>query len=167
MPNISHPSSRPVVALLHLLGLLAGLGMGIAAWADGEQQTRQVPLLPAYQQECAACHMAYPPAYLPAESWRRLMHTLPTHFGSDASLDTATAAAVSDWLGSHAGTYKRVSEAPPENRITRTRWFIKKHDEVPAATWARPAIKSAANCSACHPQAEKGDFNEHRIRIPR
>ncbi len=153
--------------LLNLLGLLVGLGVATAAWADDDRQARQLPLLPAYQQECASCHIAYPPAFLPAESWRRLMRTLPTHFGSDASLDTETAAAVSDWLSSHAGTYKRVRETPPEDRITRSRWFIKKHDEVPAAAWARPAIKSAANCSACHPQAEKGDFNEHRIRIPR
>ena len=167
MPNMPHLISRQAMRLLNLLGLLVGLGVATAAWADDDRQARQLPLLPAYQQECASCHIAYPPAFLPAESWRRLMHTLPTHFGSDASLDAATAAAVSDWLGSHAGTYKRVREAPPEDRITRTRWFIKKHDEVPAATWARPAIKSAANCSACHPQAEKGDFNEHRIRIPR
>ena len=46
-----------------------------------------VPVLPRYQQECAACHIAYPPRMLPAESWRRVLNGLPNHFGTDASLD--------------------------------------------------------------------------------
>ena len=44
---------------------------------------------------------------------------------------------------------------------------MREHDEVPAATWKLPAVKSAANCAACHTQADQGDFNEHNVRIPR
>ena len=71
------------------------------------------------------------------------------------------------WLSANGGTYKRVREAPPEDRITRSAWFVRKHDEVPSAVWKRPAVKSAANCAACHTQADQGDFNEHTVRIPR
>jgi hypothetical protein len=125
-------------------------------------------LLPKYQQECAACHLAYPPGMLPAASWQRLMTNLPKHFGTDASLDSASVAELNRWLVTNAGTYKRVgSEPPPADRITRSAWFIRKHDEVAAATWQRASIKSAANCAACHSQADKGDFNEHRVRIPK
>lgn len=130
-------------------------------------KTPSVPLLPAYQQECAACHIAYPPGMLPAASWQRLMGSLQNHYGTDASLDAATVKQLSVWLNTHAGTHKRVSAPPPDDRITRSAWFIREHDEVPAATWKRPAVKSAANCAACHTQADQGDFRERNIRIPR
>jgi hypothetical protein len=133
-----------------------------------EGRRLSVPLLPAYQQECAACHIAYPPGLLPAASWQRISQNLAKHYGSDASLDPATVAQLSQWLTAHAGSGgKRAREAPPEDRITRSAWFIREHDEVPAATWKRASIKSAANCAACHGGAEQGDFNEHRIRIPK
>jgi hypothetical protein len=104
---------------------------------------------------------------LPAASWQHLMNNLPRHYGTDASLDAASVKELSTWLAANAGTYKRVREEPPEDRITRSAWFIRKHDEVPAATWKLPAVKSAARCTACHAQAEQGDFNERNVRIPR
>ena len=54
-----------------------------------------------------------------------------------------------------------------EDRITRAAWFVRQHDEVPAETWKRASIKSAANCSACHSRADQGDFDEDNVRIPR
>jgi hypothetical protein len=104
---------------------------------------------------------------LPASSWQSVMRNLPQHYGTDASLDPATAKELSAWLAANAGTYKRVSEAPPDNRITRSAWFTRKHREVAATSWKLPAVKSATNCAACHPQADQGDFNERNIRIPR
>ena len=71
-----------------------------------------------------------PPGLLPAASWQRLIDNLPRHFGTDASLDAATAKELSTWLAAHAGTDKRAREAPPEDRITRSAWFIREHDEV-------------------------------------
>jgi hypothetical protein len=126
-----------------------------------------VPLLPAYQQECASCHLAYPPGALPAASWQRLMSDLPHHFGTDASLDPATVQQISGWLAANAGSWKRVAGAPPEDRISRSDWFIRKHREVAPTTWRLPAVKSPANCVACHGGAEQGDFDEDRVRIPR
>jgi mono/diheme cytochrome c family protein len=152
---------------LALFGLLGAALLAPSARADDGQRAPPVPLLPKYQQECAACHIAYPPGMLPAASWQKLMNTLPRHYGSDASLDAASVRQLSAWLGANAGTYKRVSEEPPENRITRSAWFTRKHDEVPAATWKTAAVKSAANCAACHTKADQGDFNERSVRIPR
>jgi len=104
---------------------------------------------------------------LPIESWRRLITGLPHHFGADASLDAASVKELSTWLAANAGTYKRVREEPAEDRITRSAWFTRKHDEVSVAIWKLPAVKSPANCTACHAQADQGEFNEHNIRIPR
>lgn len=150
-----------------LLTLLLMLGFTSVALAD-EHERR--PLSPKYVQECAACHIAYPPGLLPAASWQSLMSKLQHHFGTDASLDAATTRELGDWLKGQAGTAKRVRRdptPPPEDRISRAAWFKREHDEVSSATWRLPAVKSASNCGACHTQAAQGDFNEHQIRIPR
>lgn len=153
------------VLLIASLGI-ASLGASHAARAGDDQRGPSVVLLPKYKQECAACHVAFPPGMLAADSWRRLLSNLAHHYGVDASLDDATVHELATWLGANAGSYRRVREAPPEDRITRSAWFIRKHDEVPPALWKRPAVKSAANCAACHTQADQGDFNEHAVRIP-
>jgi hypothetical protein len=149
--------------------VLGGLVLACSAAVHADSGGARVPILPKYQQECAACHMAYPPGMLPAASWQHLMGSLKQHYGTDASLDEASARAIGDWLQRHAGTYKRVSEAPPQDRITNSAWFLRKHraHEVPPEVWKRPAVGSAANCAACHPQAADGRFNEHDIKIPR
>lgn len=166
-----HDSRYPLARTVRR-GLLLAAALAPAAWADGPRMSAQ-PLLPLYKQECAACHLAYPPGLLPAASWQRLMNNLPRHFGTDASLDPAAAQQVSAWLGANAANAtnatngKRAREAPPDDRITRSAWFVREHDEVPAGTWKLPAVKSAANCAACHTQADQGDFNERNIRLPR
>ncbi len=150
-----------------LCAVLAILAAG-PAFADGGKHGMRAPLLPPqYRQECGACHVAYPPALLPGASWQRLMANLQRHFGTDASTDAAAVEELSTWLAANAGGYKRVREPPPEDRITRSAWFVRKHDEIAAATWKSPAVKSAANCNACHARADQGEFNEHDVRIPR
>ena len=154
-------------ALANAIGVLTLASAITASWADTPGPTP--PPLPNYAQECAACHNAYPPGLLPASSWRRLMNGLSRHFGVDASLDQATTTEISNWLTHNAGTYRRVSEEPPQDRITRSAWFLRKHNEreVPLAVWKRASVGSPANCTACHAQAEKGHFNEHDVRIPK
>jgi len=145
--------------------LLTALVGTTAAHAD-EHRARRVPPPPEYTQECGACHLAYPAWLLPATSWQRVMDSLARHYGTDASLDAAQAQRLSAWLQANAATGKR-AVPPPEDRITRAAWFQREHDEVPAATWALPAVKSRAQCAACHTQAEQGDFSERHIRLPR
>lgn len=133
-------------------------------WADAKMPT--VPPLPQYQAECAACHIAYPAGMLPAPSWQRMMGSLDQHYGSDASMDQTSARAINQWLQVNAGTYKRVREAPPQDRITTSAWFVRKHGALPSAIWKQAAIKSAANCGACHTRADKGSFREREIAFP-
>jgi mono/diheme cytochrome c family protein len=94
------------------------------------------------------------------------MGGLDKHYGTDASLDAATVQKLGSWLQQHAGTYKRVSEAPPQDRITRSAWFVRKHRKVDAATWKLVGVKSAANCAACHGGADKGLYNDDDLLIP-
>jgi mono/diheme cytochrome c family protein len=152
-------NSRP------LLALVLGLATLSAAQADsGRLLPRNVPA--AYTQECAACHTGYAPGMLPARSWQRIMTGLDKHYGTDASLDAATVQQISGWLQANAGTYKRVAEEPPQDRITRSAWFVRKHDEVAPAVWKLPSVKSAANCAACHTGADKGDYDDDNLRMP-
>jgi nitrate/TMAO reductase-like tetraheme cytochrome c subunit len=153
------------------LGLaLASLLLAPGAWAAGQGSREQMPLaqMPAhYRNECSACHMAYPPGFLPAASWKHTMGALDSHYGSDASLDAATVQSIGQWLAGQAGTYKRAGEITPDHRISTSAWFERKHREVPAAAWKRTSIRSKANCVACHTQAEQGNFDDNAVRIPR
>ena len=141
------------------------LGMAtLSTWADSKVPA--VPPSPKYLAECAACHIAYPVGMLPAPSWRRMMGSLDKHYGSDATLDEASVREISQWLQANAGTYKRVREEPPQDRITTSAWFVREHDELPAAIWKQAAIKSAANCAARHTRADEGSFKEREIAFP-
>ncbi|OYU43883.1 MAG: cytochrome C [Burkholderiales bacterium PBB4] len=135
--------------------------------AHADNAGSRVPILPLYKQECASCHVAYPVGMLPAASWKRLMSGLDKHFHTDASLDAKTVSTLSAWLQAHGGTYKRVNEAPPSDRITQSDWFLRKHREIDKQVWTQAAVKSAANCSACHSGAERGSFRESEIQFPK
>ena len=152
-------------ALLSRALVATGLALLMpSAFADGVAMPRTVP--PTYRQECASCHVAYPPGMLPARSWQRVMNGLERHYGTDASLDPAPVQQLSAWLQANAGTYKRVAEEPPQDRITRSAWFERKHRQIEPAVWQLPSVKSAANCAACHVGAEQGRFDDDSLRLP-
>ncbi len=146
------------LAVLLLLSLTVG-----SAYAGGHVYTATEP---TWKPECGSCHIAYPPQLLPPANWRKLMAGLNDHFGTDASLDAKTADSITRFLEANAST-KRIHASESTLRITETAWFRKEHDEVPARTWKNPAVKSAANCAACHTRAEQGDYSERTLRVPR
>lgn len=120
----------------------------------------------SYDAECAACHMAYPPGLLSEQSWQNLMGSLSKHFGTDASVDEKDKIEITNWLKKNAATRQKYAELAPGNRITKTTWFIRKHDEIKAEVWKRSGVKSPANCGSCHTGASDGIFSEKNITIP-
>ena len=120
----------------------------------------------SYEAECAGCHMAYPPGLLSQKNWQNIMGGLGKHFGTDASLDAKSQTEITNWLVKHAASKYKYSALAPFNRISKSAWFIKEHDEVRAEVWKRPSVKSAANCMACHRDAASGGFNEKNLQIP-
>jgi Dihaem cytochrome c len=60
-----------------------------------------------------------------------------------------------------------IDDADTPLRITGTRYFKKEHDEFPPDIFKRKSIVSPSNCAACHPAADKGDFDEHKVKIPK
>jgi hypothetical protein len=127
-----------------------------------------------YRTECGGCHFAFQPGLLPAAAWGQIMGTLDKHFGDDATLDPAVTAQLLAYL--QAGAAERgaaarpvaaqaAGETPP--RITQTAFFLNKHDEVPARyVKGNAKVGSFSNCLACHPGAEKADFDEDQVNIP-
>lgn len=154
-------SSRTARAITGLALLLAAS----ASYADGDRFNVSHA---GYQQECSSCHVAYPPQMLSAASWRAVMGGLDKHFDTDASLDKKTHSQVLRFLQANAGKRSTDSNGKPLLRITETRWFIHEHsEELPHDIWKHPDIKTPANCQACHTSADKGDYSERSIRLPK
>lgn len=74
--------------LLNSTAIVLSLCFHSLAMADSPLMPAKV--LPAYKNECASCHMAYPPAMLSKPAWQRVMGKLDKHYGTDASMDVAT-----------------------------------------------------------------------------
>lgn len=151
---------------LYFLGLILSASLQSTAFA-GSENLLPATVSPKYQQECAACHLAYPPGLLPRRSWIRLMNNLESHFGSDASIDLKEVQEISVWLAANAGTYKRVRAEPKDDRLTESDWFVRKHRKIEAEVWLRDSVKSKANCAACHTQAERGNYDDDAVMIPK
>jgi len=109
----------------------------------------------AFNDECGACHMAFPPLFLPMESWQAIMAGLDNHFGENASLDPDTAKQITDYLIANAAepgspVLRGLDLQAPPLRITETRTWQRIHHEIRPAVFDRPDIKSKSNCLACH-----------------
>jgi hypothetical protein len=155
-----------------LLALLAMFTFGVQAEGKYNGEDRGRPVQPTqlnakWQQECASCHLAFPPGLLPGASWRKVMSGLDKHFGVDASLSPQEVTEITDFLVKNASNRWSANTAP--TRITDSAWFKSKHNEreIAPAVWKRAAVKSPANCLACHSGADKGNFDENSIKIPK
>ena len=105
------------------------------------------------------------------------MDTLGDHFGENASLDEAARTRILAYLAGNSAEASRskmsrrilssMRDTETPLRISDTPYFKRQHDEFPPNVFKRKSIASPANCAACHPEAENGDFNEHRVKIPK
>ena len=148
---------------------------------EGEQEEKSTSMAPLsnlkWRTECSSCHMLYHPGLLPERSWNKIMGGLDKHFGENASLDASTRDEIYNFLAANGADKsdnrrsKRINQSISANnapiRISETRYFTSRHDEISANTFKRKSIGSRSNCIACHHNAEKGDFSESQIKIPR
>lgn len=148
--------------------LLLVLLFPFAAHADDLRPLRDAP--PAFQAECASCHVAFPPQLLAADDWRRVMRSLDKHYGDNASLDEKTRQILEDFHVRNAGGRKvgagRMAQAGELPRLTQTDWFVREHREVRPADWKHAKVKTPANCVACHTKAAEGSYREREIVMP-
>ncbi len=129
-----------------------------------------------WSSECGSCHQLFHPSLLPARSWEKMMLQLESHFGDDAYLEEEDQLKVTKFLVSNSAetsdfeaAYKisnSLAEGATPIAITVTPYWIRKHDEIAPEIYQRSDIKSAANCLACHEDAESGRFEDHFSIIP-
>ena len=122
------------------------------------------------KEECGSCHLAFPPSMLPARSWQKMMGDLKNHFGTDASIDAASAEKITRHLTQNAADARgqrygdrlmrglATQDAPL--RITELPRWVRIHHEVSASEWKSKKVGSKANCAACHADAERGYYDE-------
>jgi hypothetical protein len=146
---------------------VVGLAIALLLAAPAVARERAVPTSDTWRGECGSCHVAYPPRFLPATSWRAIMASLDKHFGVDASVDASAARVIGTFLHDNAGRDPGAGAREPTLRITETAWFRHEHEEISPAVWRNPKVNSAANCGACHASAEAGTFSEHAVHVPR
>ncbi len=177
---------------LLLTGCL-GLAMATLAWSDEDEhaehergerggfwhESADVPMASntTYQSECAACHFAYQPSFLPERSWLKIMTTLDDHFGENAELDSETQTLITRYLQDNAAdqsssrfsrsVLRSIRHVDTPLRISETPFFTHKHREIPSRmVTGNPKVRSFSNCLSCHSMAEKGRFDEDEVRIP-
>lgn len=142
---------------------------------DGDQVV--VKLNKLYKEECGSCHIAYPAGLLPKNSWDKIMNNLENHFDENAELAKEDQLEIQQYLANNAlskdrsdGLRKMLRNFPKEGtpiRITKLPYFVHEHDEIPARMITKnPDVKSLSQCDKCHSGAEKGNFDEHNVKIP-
>lgn len=162
--NISY---RPLALGLLAIGF-STLILGRALAGGGHYYPPVVD--PVVKEECGSCHLAFAPSMLPANSWKRMMANLKNHFGDDASVDAATAARITQYLVANAADQggqqysskllRGVSAANAPLRITELPKWVKEHRKVPDWEWKHKDVRTRANCTACHTDAELGSYND-------
>jgi hypothetical protein len=152
--------------MLALVAVAAAVTAQAATYArrDVHRSTNET-----YNKECGACHFAYQAGWLPERSWRAIMSTLSQHFGENAELKVAQRQAVLDYLVANSAekaSSRRSHEImevikPGETptSITKVLYVGGIHGGfLDPAFKGKPQVKTLANCSTCHPKAERGWF---------
>lgn len=150
--------------------LLFGLG-GVAVYALEEDEEYQPDEL--YIDECGACHYAYPPGLLPAQSWQTIMTSLDDHFEENAETDDETVAYVSEYLLANAleagqpskwSVLARNLPSEPPLRIVELPGFKQAHEsELELIEGTNFDITFFSPCEDCHRQAPAGRFDKELL----
>jgi len=173
---------RKLVAALLLVGLLiyffsAGIGLIPGKQAFESQFTgRSLAQSSVWQEECGSCHLAYYPGLLPARSWSKLLQQQNKHFGEDLYLDKDTVDELRQYAVANAAEQgateasrkimRSIKSDETPLRITATAYWKHKHKGIDAVVWKQSNINGKSQCNACHSDAEKGWFEDSKMKIP-
>lgn len=124
---------------------------------------------PEVKKLCGECHLAFPPAFLPARSWDRLLDTQSDHFGEDLALSPEEVQRVKSYLRARAGDMPNsggprkflrwMAPGATPIRITENPAFLREHN-FPDRVWRDPKVVTRSNCQACHAGADRGLFDD-------
>ena len=78
---------KTIIIMLASMLSCANLVADEERYEHRKKSEKMTEIDPLYVSECAGCHMAYQPAFLPKRSWKKMMLTLEDHFGVDATME--------------------------------------------------------------------------------
>ena len=168
-------SARSATGFAWLAVSLVGSGAILALlWRVPPLGVPEMPLDAATADECSACHHLFHPSLLPKSSWAAIMADLAHHFGEDASLPEARRDKIATYLEKYsseawdtlpAHSFRQVSVKQPL-RITATPGWQRIHRHIASTAFMLPPVRSEADCTACHGDADSGRFAPQSIAIP-
>ena len=147
------------------------------ATSQPAQKEKSAPVaepVAVYKKTCSQCHLAFPPEFLPAASWSKLMGSTENHFEGSIDIDDKTKGVILAYLkgkgaeSSQAKIPQKIMASLDGRiplRITEVPYIIKKHRKY-KEEFKRKPIGSFSNCGACHMLADEWNFGR-RIMIPR
>jgi Dihaem cytochrome c len=106
-----------------------------------------------YQESCATCHIAIPPAVLPIQTWQILIQD-KEHYGVTIDLpQNANRKLIWSYLSTFSRSLRTDEDTP--FRIGQARHFKALHPQVKL-----PPNVTIATCATCHPKADVFNFRE-------
>ncbi len=131
---------------------------------------------PLFAEECASCHILYPPHLLPKVSWQKMMSSLEDHFGDDASLERVDEKSIEEYLVSNSAEtstkeaafyiFETLKDKEDIIAISESPYWKEKHKEIDDKIYRSKEVKTKANCKACHGDIEKGLLEDMNIKMP-
>ncbi len=128
-----------------------------------------------YLKNCGSCHFAYQPGLLPARSWVKIIDKAG-HPGGPLTLAVKDRTEIKTYLEKNSAekspakrSRKILASIGTDTpvRISETPYIREKHDEISSAVFARKAVGSRGNCSACHRSAAQGLYEDDDVVIPK
>lgn len=105
-----------------------------------------------YVERCATCHVALPPAVLPAEAWKTIV-TDPAHYGvSLPNIPPFDQQLMVNYLQTYSRSYR--SRGPTPYRLSDSDYFAALHPNV-----TLPEPLNLRSCAGCHQGATDQDYS--------
>ena len=186
-PDLANVVKVRVYPLVAVMMLFVILGSATVYFRGYITQTDAKPFLPfsspplavndVWQTECGECHLAFHPTLLPARSWILMMQGQSDHFGEELGYDAETVDEMLTFMVENAAESgltepaHKINQSVPATesplRITETRYWKHKHEEIDDKYWKSKTVKTKANCIACHLDAKTGWFEDSNMRLPK
>ena len=167
--------ARPRMAVAITVGMLAVGAAGTATLATlPGHGVPPAALDPVFEEQCGACHLAFPPSLAPAATWDGILADLQHHFGADATLSAEQVAHLRAWLDANAAEHwdtlpshlLRVRAADGSLRITDTPGWRHMHRHIRDTVFTAKPVYRRSNCTACHADGAAGRFAPQDIVSP-
>lgn len=170
-----------IIIFFSIAGSAAFYFRGYVTQTDAEPfipfSSAPLPSNAVWEAECGECHLAFHPTLLPVRSWQLMMKEQNNHFEEELDYDKETYNEILTFLTKNSAesgpsevAHEMLDSIPQSQtplRITETKYWKKKHDEIEDKYWKSDQVKSKNNCAACHLDAKTGWFEDSNMRLPK